>query len=131
MKSLNLYYQTEAENDLFLDSDEDNFFLHKTKDGRTMLVAEMDDSHLINTINYIILRMDDAKKMLSFDNNDFASIVMKRKINTDAVKERVHALYIIIHRYIVEAIMRRLEIEEQLDLLRELLKYNKGGDDVS
>jgi len=38
--------------------------VHRTKDGQDMLVSEMEDSHLVNTIKMIIKNMQAAKNII-------------------------------------------------------------------
>jgi hypothetical protein len=42
---------------------------HRTTEGREMLIAEMDDSHLLNTINLFCRRIGEAIQIMNREEN--------------------------------------------------------------
>lgn len=40
------------------------YVTHKAKDGKTMLIAEMDDDHLANTVSLLIKRLKEINAMI-------------------------------------------------------------------
>lgn len=95
------------------------YAIHKTSDGRTMFISEMEDSHLLNTINYILREIDSIKKayLLKQDPNlVFYKLLSTRSrcLSEEALGERLSYRIEALYPYVLEASLRGLNISSNL-----------------
>lgn len=90
---------------------------HRTTEGREMLIAEMDDSHLLNTINLFCRRLAQAIQIMNREENlvtdkviahlqprySAANLMAKARQELTKADQKIAA-------YIVEATLRGLNI---------------------
>ena len=97
---------------------------HITKEGKSMPISSMEDSHLINTINFHIKRLQKAKELLNsgFKENKFINTYQKRYINLEDVEDYIQEFDEKIAKYIYEANIRDLNIRSSLDVLRNIIE---------
>lgn len=83
--------------------------IHHTKEGKTMLIAQMSDSHLVNYINLVLTKVEEAQDAMHQDTD--ATEYQKRLYGiqsiteedaADITREALHKLY----PYLAEALIR-------------------------
>ena len=117
--TLDVYYEEDEE---FENIDrEDSFFIHKTRAGKSLFIYEMDDDHLLNTIDLLIIKLEEAKKALAEDSNNFKNVVYQRNIDKESLKRKSTFFLITLQKYVFEAVIRKLDIEDQIKALKDLL----------
>jgi hypothetical protein len=84
---------------------------HRTKDGTTMLIAQMDDQHLINMINSMLRKVQEAQR--ASQNMDKATAFQRRLYNLPEVTEEevadvTRAVIQGLYPYLAEAYLRDL-----------------------
>jgi hypothetical protein len=99
---------------------------HITKDGNKMLIGQMDDSHLINTINMHFRNLSNLRTQLNAqsDNgkNKLLSFLDKREsIDPERIKSIYEGILVSIGDYYMEAVLRGLDTDEMRDELRASL----------
>lgn len=88
------------------------FRYHTTKDGQTMLICEMDDQHLVNTILLLEKKFQEIKTF-SEDNvtNDYERYLYNRKVITSKeLAEKTKDIAELIAPYVLEAVLRGIQI---------------------
>ena len=95
--------------------------IHRTVEGREMLVAEMDNDHLLNTIRRICRKIGEAIQIINLDEDikpdkviaqlqprySAESLLTKAKIELEEMDEKLPF-------YVVEAVLRGLDISSIL-----------------
>lgn len=99
------------------------FEVHKCQNGESMLIFQMEDPHLINTIRLKLRNMVQCRKVLT---TDFPTIdpmlqyALPKQLSNAAVREEAAAEYKRIHKtlgpYIVVAVLRGLEASIKQEL---------------
>ena len=85
--------------------------IHKTKAGETMLIGQMTDSHLQNTIRLYLRRIEDAMALIKNPVLDdpmvaiFHDVVAPERVKAQA-EEAIKARVAAIQPYLMEAFMR-------------------------
>lgn len=98
---------------------------HKSKNGQVKLIAEMDDSHLKNTINFHIDKLQMAKSVLRNDQQDdefFSSLYGSSFMNINDAKNITQNFEEKISGYIYEATLRQLNINTEMGKIRTALE---------
>jgi len=94
---------------------------HTTKEGKTMLIASMDDNHLKNTINFIIGRIKFALAVLNQTQKKTVETIVFANKNIDRVRENNKVMEIWLEslpKYIFEATIRGFDYTKEIqDLL--------------
>lgn len=101
---------------------------HITRDGKTMLIASMDDRHLLNTINLKLSQMEEAKKIIYSNLSGMNAIFfdgVNSKVKDEAIRF-VKGYEDILSIYILEASIRKLDIESYLNRLRGLIERSES-----
>lgn len=85
---------------------------HRTRDGTTMLIAQMDDEHLCNTIYCLLRKVQEAQ--MAAQNIDTATKFQRRLYNLPEVSEEevadmTRAVIQGLYPYLAEAYLRGLE----------------------
>lgn len=86
---------------------------HKTAEGRKLLIAQMTDIHLTNTINLMCKNYNEYKKLLGMT----VTLEMKLmgiKNDQDATEGRMSQILLTLPFYIYEATLRGLDFTEIL-----------------
>lgn len=88
---------------------------HRTKEGDVMLVAEMEDSHLLNTIRLMLRNLAEARRIAESGNvrsDYFATVLSGRdpKAAQRQAKEMMMGIHATVQPYIAEAALRGIEI---------------------
>lgn len=100
---------------------------HTTRDGDTMYISQMEDSHLINTIKYIIRKGNDAKEALMTDLSGVNSILYGSDIQVD--KERMKSIIKkvpeLLEPYILEAVIRSFDFTEIRDSMSDFFERSE------
>ena len=91
---------------------------HVTKDGRKMLIAEMDDNHLENTIKYVLRQIAMAKALLDgnikqskFDNAIYGKY---KQFDEEDLSDLLRNRTQIIQFYLGEAMLRGMSFTNEL-----------------
>ena len=95
---------------------------HTTKEGIVMDISQMDDNHLINTINLHVTKLQEAKNII--DGISKSKFSTKFYDEEDYTKEAEIYVEFFNHRfahYIFEATIRNLNIEIPMQSLRDIL----------
>lgn len=94
--------------------------IHTDSKGNTMLIAQMDDRHLINTINQKLRLFAEAKAALGINisTTDPLISILAPQLSTERLqrqaKQRIQDIHESIQPYILEASLRGLGITVQL-----------------
>jgi len=99
---------------------------HLDKDGNIILIAEMSDEHLQNTIRYFVKRLRGAKDIFNQTQNPFDKKLYGRKFNKSAAGEYIEEFFGKVGVYVLEANLRNLDIKETLDTLRIIVNRDKA-----
>ncbi len=97
--------------------------IHITKDGKKMLISQMENNHLLNTIKFYLNKIESAKKYLEskINMNNFKSALYG--INNEQVSKKAkESIPIITNKllpYIFEAALRGVDITELLQNVYE------------
>lgn len=96
---------------------------HKTRDGREILLAELEDLHLINIISNKLDTLEEAKLILTDDapRNKFDTALYGEVMNEEYAYDFVADFDRAIGPYIAEASIRELDIRDLLDRYRQLV----------
>lgn len=95
---------------------------HTTKDGETMLICAMDDSHLFNTIRMYTNRMEAARAILqgSLHDQDPLIGIFQPQFSSASLKDQAQKSVKFCHGklqpYVFEAALRGLNIQDLLQL---------------
>ena len=91
---------------------------HVTKEGEKMLISEMDNSHLQNTIQYILKQINIAKNMLDgkIERNEFEKAIYGnyKTIDKDELQEIIRTRAELLQPYLGEAMLRGLDFTSEL-----------------
>lgn len=105
------------------------FEIHTTKEGDSMLIFQMEDSHLINTIKLKIRHMQECRKALNVDLSNVDPVIrysMPKKMDVEAIKRKAakefQRLHTEIQPYILCAYLRHIDL---VDALNEV--YGNNG----
>lgn len=97
--------------------------IHFTQDGSKMYLEEMTDSHLFNTINLMLTRLQVAKDTLNTkERSKFIQIYQNKKLNTTSAVKHVKAFKMSMPKYIFEATLRGLDVSLQITKIKNLLE---------
>ena len=101
---------------------------HRTATGRRVLIPQMTDNHLKNTIRMYIANLAEAKNIVNeVDTQTPFDLI----VTAPAASTPEHAINVIEHYesklgpYVLEAAIRGLVIEVELHAIRELLERDK------
>jgi len=93
---------------------------HTTRDGQVMLIAEMTDKHLKNTISLYIDSLGHAKNVINGKTDTFQNkLVGNRDSKVDA-ERFVDGYNNLFPSYIFEAVLRGVDIEKYMKKVRKL-----------
>ena len=98
---------------------------HRTRDGYTMPINQMEDSHLINTIDFFIKKLKQSKEILSMKET---SKFYKSLYNTGSEDLEEQAIEYVsqfedkIGDYIYEALIRNIDIKEYIKEIQSLIE---------
>lgn len=107
------------------------FGRHTTRNGDRMLIPEMDDQHLINTINLIleralaVRRAYNAAESIARNSELDMALIKIDKLSAEQAAARIQLMVENTYPYIAEATMRRLDLSSASDLLRQVV--NRDG----
>lgn len=96
---------------------------HRTRDDRTMLICEMDDNHLSNTISMFITNIGKAKTLLEMTKNggrdDFESALFGdyKSLSKHELKKIIKDNSDRLQYYLGEAMLRGMDFSKQLQEL--------------
>ena len=103
---------------------------HTTKDGETIMICQMKDSHLRNTIIYLIRRMREAQTYIKSNNSDSFNMMNLVTNESNVIRVNVTMAKCIIKRthevlpdYLFEANLRGLSMVDITSLLQ--LAYSR------
>lgn len=103
---------------------------HKTKDGRTMLIAEMADSHLVNTVKLMIDRIFVLKLHIetptTFSNKLSQKLYGTRMIDEESALQLIPHLIDGLQDYLAEAWFRRIDVPQETQEKLESILGRKG-----
>lgn len=90
-------------------------FTHRTATGEIMLIAEMDNKHLENTIKLILKRYDQAAKAI----NQVTWLTLEMELlgiyaDPEEIKEQLQQLLEILPPYIFEAMLRGIDLSKDI-----------------
>jgi hypothetical protein len=93
--------------------------LHTTQNGDTLLICCMEDTHLINTIRSLCLKMQAAVEMLTSTTLDDPLIsIFQPQYSKAAMQEKARDSLEFLHQrlqpYVMEATLRGLEVASML-----------------
>lgn len=104
--------------------------VHKTFEGDEMYIAEMDDSHLKNTIDLHILNFKKAAKALNKKDTNTINGILYKNVGMTAEKAKWHINDISekLPAYIMEAVIRGIDYSKQLQEIfgRSAQLYEEG-----
>ena len=102
--------------------------LHRTNGGQEIVVSSMEDSHLINTVNMHLKKIDDAKQMLSANvGNSFQAVLYDvdyAKIMRKA-KKQIQACTAKLYPYLAECMLRGINLTAELQKTFERSEKDK------
>ena len=98
--------------------------VHTMKDGEKILLAEMKDRHLRNTVAYLLRRFSGAKEVLceTVKRNKFDEALYGRSMDEDEAKDYVASFDRIFSPYIVECLIRGIDVRTYIDEYQELIQ---------
>jgi len=92
--------------------------IHVTKEGNKLLISEMENSHLGNTILYILRQIDTAKKMLEgkTERSEFEKAIYGnyKTMDKEDLQEIIRGRSEILQPYLGEAMLRGLDYTKEL-----------------
>lgn len=88
---------------------------HRTKDGEEILIAQMDDKHLLNTINFFLKKLEAAKCIVDGNESKFSQLVNGIAYDEDSATRYIDHFNDTFGHYILEAIIRSLDIEDSIE----------------
>jgi len=97
---------------------------HVTKDGDRLLIAEMEDEHLLNTIKVFTRqakKLNAAAHAKQASDPYLCSLYGVRNIDPETAAQGVRMAIIKMYPYLAEAWFRRLNDDELHDMLAEIL----------
>jgi hypothetical protein len=95
---------------------------HITKEGVVMNIAEMEDTHLVNTISMIIRTLGQAKNVIETPKTKaFESVLYDEKLDTKKAERIIKSHEIKLGVYILEANVRTLDITVPMKEYREII----------
>ena len=96
---------------------------HRTKDGKEMLICQMDDKHLGNTINLFLNKLGEAKRLLTLEisENKFKSALRGRssKDLTKAAERAIREITEKLYPYLAESMLRGIYYTERMQAIFE------------
>lgn len=91
---------------------------HTTRDGQSMFISEMEDSHLSHTIRLILRKINEAKAILyntRTDENKLKSAIYKiPKVKEEDVMSFIQKYTVMLSPYIMESTLRGISFTEEL-----------------
>lgn len=90
--------------------------IHTTREGDSMLVCQMTDSHLTNTVKLFCKQMIEARKLLEGGSlsSDPLLEILAPQFNAKAIRERAESAIKAIHEalppYVVETALRGIDV---------------------
>lgn len=98
---------------------------HKTKEGLTMPIYSMEDSHLINTIKFTLNRLNDAKNTMFRDNTSgISKLLYKSGMSKNTAKDMLVNSDALLSPYILEALVRGFDVKEYVKTYSEIIERN-------
>jgi len=95
---------------------------HVTRDRRVIPLCDIDDSHLRNIINYYAKRLSLARMVLDQQRSRFDAVLYADEDEQEGAEEFVENYDEIIGPFVLEALIRNLDIEDAIDLIRNTLQ---------
>lgn len=95
---------------------------HKTANGRKMMICQMDDNHLRNTILLFLKNVEEAKTLLTgtVQENKFRSALYGQDENLEKkAKGMIHSLTEKLYPYLAEAMLRGISFTERMQAVYE------------
>lgn len=89
--------------------------IHTTREGDSMLVCQMTNSHLTNTIKMLCKQMKEARQLLDYSSISCDPLlgILAPQFNAKAVREKAEGAIRLIHEtlppYVVEAALRGID----------------------
>jgi hypothetical protein len=101
---------------------------HKTRTGGTMLIAQMDDKHLLNTIKMNVRHLAFAKAVLSEGEktSEFFKALYPEQMTERTARTVVADWDIALGPYVIEANIRGLDIDKEIQNIRDLFSRSEA-----
>ena len=97
---------------------------HRTREGVEILIAEMGDEHLFNTINFWLSKMERARASVDAPRRTGFDKLLYRYSNEDEsewAETAIEEFYIMAPRYFMEALIRGLDCTRVIKRLQEVM----------
>lgn len=93
--------------------------IHKTKDGKMILISQMEDSHLKNTIDLFIKQIKECQSIMDDEvkhksNLDYITSGLDMRNSKDRAESTLKKILHTIPYYVYEATIRGINYTEQL-----------------
>jgi hypothetical protein len=103
---------------------------HTTTTGSTILIAEMEDSHLINMINLVSRKILELQNRLKTPSSNYQQVLYGLpKVNEETIAKAIREFIQKLYPYLAEAYLRGLT--EPLVFLRMAVGREKALDKIS
>jgi hypothetical protein len=97
---------------------------HKTKDGDVMLLQNMEDSHIMNTINFKIRNLEKSLELVSINPIQARLNGLTQDVSFSALNYAEACSEVMPH-YFMEANLRGLDTREELEKYKIILGRDK------
>lgn len=97
---------------------------HRTREGVELLIAEMDDEHLLNTINFWLSKLRRARAAVDAPQRTGFNKLLYRTYeqeDTEWAESAIEEFYIMAPRYFMEALLRDLDLNPEVRILQEVM----------
>lgn len=97
---------------------------HRTREGVELLIAEMGDEHLLNTINFWLSKIERARASVDAPKRTGFNKLLYRyseEDESDWAETAIEEFYIMAPRYFMEAVIRGLNIHEEVRRLQVVM----------
>jgi len=95
---------------------------HITKDGNRMYISQMEDIHLLNTVNLKLNNLDKAKKALLVKGNLFLDNINGMIYSEESAEAYIETFIESFSEYILEVVIRGLDISDIRSRYIELIE---------
>jgi len=109
---------------------ENGQIMHRIADGRMIPISSMTDKHLLNTINLLIHKLEEAKKTLTGNSDAFHKLINNIEVDMDGAKHYTKSFNVVFAPYLMESVIRGWKIAPITKTLQTLFQRKKGIDDV-